>query len=177
MKKMSLETEFDLPIFKPEAKTGVFTVTEFGIVCGFGLVVLAILIPNFLRSSRGGNEAAVQGACKTIAGAQTDYNNNSEPHTYATTLDALNTGAGAGDVSFMDSALGSGLKSDYTFHMEVGSPELKNGKTTYWAWSAAAWPVSYRSTGVRSFYIDEKGIIRAMDIGGKKGVIEMRSID
>jgi hypothetical protein len=46
-----------------------------------------------------------------------------------------------------------------------------------WAWSAAAWPVSYQSTGIRSFYIDESGVIRGQDIGGDIGILQMPTIE
>ena len=123
------------------------------------------------------NESYAYGSCKSIAGAQTDYNCNSNPHTYAWTLKQLNTGQGAGNVAFLDSELGSGEKSGYTFVLLAGGQNGRDSaSSSYWSWSAAAWPVSYKSTGYRSFYVDETGVVRGEDIGGRMGRIEMSSV-
>jgi len=129
-------------------------------------IIAAIAIPSLLRSRMAANEAAMFVGLKTIAAAQTDYNNNSMPHTYAAELACLGSGNGAGDVAFMDPALASGLKSGYFYAMENGTPDA-NGSV--WTWSATAWPVVYASTGIRTGYIDETGLLRAGDIGGGQG--------
>ena len=123
------------------------------------------------------NESSAIGSCKTIASAQCDYSGNACSHTYSDTLKKLSTGEGAGGVSLMNSALGDGLKDGYTFHLAVGA--YKGASIyghAYSAWSAAAWPVSYKSTGYRSFYIDESGVVRGQEIGGRMGRIEMPSL-
>lgn len=129
-------------------------------------IIAAIAIPSLLRSRMSANEAAMIGSLKTLAAAQTDYNNNASPHTYIGELVCLGSGNGAGGVSFVDPALASGIKSGYEFAMERGHRDT-NG--SFWAWSATAWPVVYASTGIRTGYIDESGVIRAQDIGGGQG--------
>ena len=150
-----------------------FTLIELLIVVAIIGIIAAIAIPSLLRSRMSANESAAIASCKTIAAAETDYNNNSSPHTYTDSPMDLSTGNGAGGVSFMDSALGSQLKSGYTFVLVSGN--VVQGSA--WAWSSAAWPVSFQSTGVRSFYIDESGVIRGQDIGGDVGTINMPTID
>ncbi|MBN1297192.1 prepilin-type N-terminal cleavage/methylation domain-containing protein [bacterium] len=151
-----------------------FTLIELLIVVAIIGIIAAIAIPSLLRSRMSANEAAAIGSLKTLAAAQTDYNNNSSPHTYTDLLTCLGSGNGAGQVSFIDPALASGLKSGYEIAMVNGNPD-RNG--SYWAWSATAWPVVYGSTGTRTFYIDESGVIRGSDILGAPGTYVLGSID
>ena len=114
---------------------------------------------------------------KTIAAGQTDYNNNTAPHTYTDSLANLANGTNAGNIPYIDPNLGSGIKSGYTFSMVTGNAVQTNGEDAYWAWSSCTWPISYQSTGVRSFYIDESGVIRGSDVSGACGTVEMPAID
>ena len=152
-----------------------FTLIELLIVVAIIGIIAAIAIPSLLRSRMSANEAAAIGSLKTLAAGNTDYNNNSSPHTYTGSLSCLGSGVGAGGVSFVDPALSSGLKSGYTIHMIESSVSDANG--AYWSWSATAWPVVFASTGIRTFYIDETAVIRGSDIGGMMGYLALDSID
>ncbi len=152
-----------------------FTLIELLIVVAIIGIIAAIAIPSLLRSRMSANEAAAIGSLKTLAAAETDYNNNSSPHTYTGDLNCLGSGRGAGGVPFIDPALSSGLKSGYMISLVLSSSPDSNG--SYWAWSSTAWPVVYASTGIRTFYIDETAVIRGSDLGGGTGDVTLPSID
>jgi len=118
------------------------------------------------------NETAAIGALKTMAAAQTDYHNNSQPHTYTGILQCLGSGNGAGGVAFVDPVLARGRKSGYTYNLHSG-PSITQSIAT---WSATAWPIVYQSTGIRSFYIDDSGVIRGEDIGGGMAFITVKAL-
>ena len=156
-----------------------FTLVELLIVIAIIGILAAGAIPNLLRARMSANEAAAEAACRTIAGAQTDYNNNTSPHTYAENLSQLATGFMAGGVAFIDPDLGNGLRNGYNFQMAGGTPILMPDEiyVSFHSWSVAAWPIVYGSTGSRSFYIDETGVIRGSDLGGVPGTVTLPCID
>ena len=128
------------------------------------------------------NEGSTVASCKTLAGAETDFFNNTVPHSFTTLLSDLGTGTNAGGVPFIDESLSCGVKAGYTFLLTTGQPATAIGTggvptTVYYSWSVAAQPISYSYTGIRSFYIDESGVVRGSDIGGALGTLEMPPYD
>jgi prepilin-type N-terminal cleavage/methylation domain-containing protein len=142
-----------------------FTLVELLVVIGVIGIVAAVSIPAVLRSRMTANSASAAGSLKTIAAAQHGYHNDSPGHTYAPVLDDLRTGRKTGGLRYIDDGLASGVKSGYVFRMIAGG-EVGG---VYYSWSAEAHPFVYLRTGVRSFYIDETGMLLGGDIGGAPG--------
>ena len=108
-------------------------------------VISAIAVPNLLQSRMAGNEASAISSVRNIVSAEMSY--------------SVSTGAGQfGNITalmnnnLIDTVVGSGTKDGYTF---VVTPGASND-----TFSVNARPFTYNSTGVRSFYSDESGVIR-----------------
>ena len=151
-----------------------FTLIELLIVVAIIGILVAIAVPSLLRSRMSANESSIVGACKTLVGAMTDYNGNSNPRSYNGMLACLGSGRGAGDVPFIDGTLSGGIKAGYTFSLVSGGSV---NAASWWAWSAAAWPISYKNSGVRSFYVDQAAMVRGSDIGGIPGTLDLPPFD
>ncbi len=155
-----------------------------GLVLGYGgllllpvifLLGMAIIIPNLLRSRIAANEASAIGSLRTLNSAATQYavtyGNGFPP-----SLDSLGTaesgGANCDHAQLADSALVSGQRFGYVFVYFLepnsgGPPALSpaataNGCTVPGgsAFEIHADPVTRGTTGMRSFYTDQTGIIR-----------------
>ena len=133
-----------------------FSLIELLIVVAIILIIAAIPIPNLLRSKMAANEASAVGSLRTINTACVEYTNTYG--TYPATLVALSpaTPATSTSADLIDSVLSTGTKSGYSFAWSAGTSNL--------SYSITATPVS-TSTGQRSFYTDQSGVIRAATSG------------
>ena len=131
-----------------------FTLVEIMIVVAIIILLAAIAIPNLLRARLNANESAAVGAVKTIVSASISYRavNSGYPTNITELSDAT--------PEYIDDVLGSGDKQGYTF-------ELTGSTNTF---TTIAYPQSYQTTGVRSFFADESGVIRSTDDGGNATV-------
>ncbi|MCD4655142.1 DUF2950 domain-containing protein [bacterium] len=152
---------------------GMFFILFFGVASGF---FVEKITHKQWRSFRkiSGCEASTIGALKGIASIETDYNNNTNPHSYGTLSQLCKEQEKSLEIYVLDSALCSGIRSGYKIEMNV-SCQLENG--SYWCWSATAWPVTYGESGKRTFCIDQTGLIRGSDIGGKTSSIILPLIE
>jgi type IV pilus assembly protein PilA len=123
-----------------------FTLVEIMIVVSIIILLAAISIPNLMRSRLNANEAAAIGALKALSTATLTYFMAQTPMAYPSSLAALSNAT----PPYIDSALGSGNRTGYSFNWTGG------GNT----FSVVASPQSPNVTGVRSFFIDQSGVVR-----------------
>jgi hypothetical protein len=144
-------------------------------------------------------EAKACRALRALSAAQTNYSFISESHTFAPSLQKLHSGDGAGGKPFISERIASGQVYGYVVTLGVGDflcsghwdkagrpipgaacAARQDGLCTlhrkagvYYAWWAEAHPIEYGKTGRRSFYIDDSGLVRGEDVGGKPGSPEL----
>ena len=134
-----------------------FSLIELLIVVAIILIIAAIAIPNLLRSRMQANEASAVGSIRSINTACVSYST-----TYGTGFPAgiANLGPGApataATADLIDAILAAGTKSGYTFPFASGAA-VGGVVPTY---TVNANPVTVGTTGQRSFFSDQSGVIR-----------------
>lgn len=129
-----------------------FSLVELLIVVAVIGIIAAIAIPNLLASRRAANEGAALSAMRTIHSAQVTYLNTAGAGDYGT-LAALGT------EGLVDSKLGGGSRSGYTFDCPAGN--ITGGPPpTYFATAVPTSTAPLARTGHRSFAITDDGRIR-----------------
>ena len=138
-----------------------FSLIELLIVVAIILIIAAIAIPNLLKSKMAANEASAVGSLRTINTAEVTYSSGCPGVGYSSSLAELNAGANcAVGTALIDAVLSAGTKSGYIF---TYAPTAVGGlNTTY---TDASAPTSYQTTGQRSFFTDQSGVIRYNLIG------------
>ena len=132
-----------------------------GALLVFVLIVAAIAIPNLLRSKMAANEAVSVGSLRTLNTACVTY--STQYGGYPPSLGALGgEGSGAApsatSAQLIDNVLQTGTKSGYNFTYSAG-PIDNTGVIASYAINAN--PVVPGTTGVRYFFTDQSGVIRA----------------
>lgn len=128
------------------------------------LIVMSIAIPNLLAARRAANEGASIAALRNIHAAEATYQATVGRGSFGT-LDEL-ASAQLINSEFAAAAATSG-RYGYKFKLEIGSSYTSLREDMESAgFHLVAVPVDYRSSGTRSFYIDETGVIRGEDTHG-----------
>lgn len=142
-----------------------FTLIELMIVVAIIAIIAAIAIPNLLRSRMSANEAGAAGATRTIASAEASYQasclttNANGIGQYADLATLATPPAGE---PFIDEVLGNGTKHGYNFAVAPVA-----GNAPQYAGTAA--PIDPGKTGVKTYYVDESGVIRFEGSGAVAG--------
>jgi len=135
-----------------------FSLIELLVVVAIIMIIAAIAIPNLLASRMSANESSAVGSLRTYTTAMLTYFTQCSDIGFPNDLTAL--GPGAGDctgLGIVDNILGGSIapsKSGYTFtYVVVPGVAINDGYTLN------ADPQSRGTTGRRSFYTDQSGVI------------------
>ncbi len=134
-----------------------FSLIELLIVVAIILIIAAIAIPNLLRARIAANESSAAASERTIDTAMQEY--QTAYAAYPTAIAQLaSPAAGCATASstnacIIDSQLGTGTKSGYTFAAAVDGSTPSQFITT-------AIPVTVQTTGVKGFCSVEDNVVR-----------------
>ena len=120
---------------------------ELLIVVAIILIIAAIAIPNLVKSKMAANEAAAVGSVRTVVTSELTYA-SVYPSTGFTTLANLNS------AGLIDSVLGGGSKSGYSFATSniAGTPPSST-------FMLNANPITVGTTGTNYYCSDQTGVI------------------
>jgi len=152
-----------------------FSLIELLIVVAIILIIAAIAIPNLLRAKIAANEASAVGSTRTIVTAEISYANSFQMGP-APNLASLETpaggcpaaGAAVGAACLIDTSLGSGSKSGYTF-VAVPSGGAGTVASPHSAFEENATPITVGMSGQRAFCTDMSGVLHFNTTGAAIG--------
>jgi len=142
-----------------------FSLIELLIVVAIILIIAAIAIPNLLRSKMAANEASAVGSMRTLNTACITFST-----TYGGYPGSLTSMGGEGtsalptstSAELIDNVLQTGVKSGYSFSFSAAAADAAGNIDSYLITAA---PIKPGVTGIRYFYTDQTGVIRANSAG------------
>ncbi len=143
-----------------------FSLIELLIVVAVILIIVAIAIPNFLRSRIAANQASAIQSCRVVNSAEITYL-STYAQGYASALVALGPPSGGGQptasaAGFIDSVLAAGAKSGYVFTYK---PAKSDANGNYEGYTLSATPAAPGLTGQAYYYTDQTYVIRGNNSG------------
>jgi len=130
-----------------------FTLVEIMIVVAIIVLLAAIAIPNLLRARLNANESSAIASCRTLSTALESYRAAQTPPSYPGALTALSNAS----PPYVDSVLAGGNKQGYTFTYTAGTADSRGSVNSYGIVGA---PLVSGTTGNRSFFVDQSGVVR-----------------
>ena len=130
-----------------------FTLVEIMIVVAIIALLAAIAIPNLLRARHNANESAAIAGLRTISTASESYRAAQTPPAYPAALSNLS----AALPPYIDSALSGATVSASA---KQGYYYTYNSNANNQQYTCVASPQVQGTTGTRSFYVDETGVIK-----------------
>lgn len=130
------------------------------------ILAIAFLLPPLFTSSLARNETSAVSSLLSIYKAEQSFRSTNSLRAYGVLRELSSAG-------LIETALGSGIKGGYQFEVRLEADSFE----------AVATPVIYGSrwdfkrTGIRSFYINQSGIIRDADRGGSEATASDTPID
>jgi type IV pilus assembly protein PilA len=139
-----------------------FSLIELLVVVAIIMVIVAMAIPNLLRTRMTANETSAVGSLSALNSACITY--LTIYGGYPASLATLGRGdtASATSADLIDSLLAAGTKSGYNFLYSAG-PKDPTGRVN--SYSIKADPANPGTTGQKSFFTDQSGTIRSNTAG------------
>ncbi len=137
-----------------------FSLIELLIVVAIIMIIAAIALPNLIMARMSANEASAVQSLRTIQTAETEYATTYPNLGFSATLGALGGNSSSSCVAsssqacLIDNILASGTKSGYTITW------TGDGLTPSISYTINADPLVRGSSGRRSFFTDQPGVIR-----------------
>ena len=133
-----------------------FTLVEIMIVVAIIALLAAIAIPNLLRARLNANESAAIATMQTLSSALQSFQAANPATGFPATLVGL---APAGEPPYVDGTLAVAAPSrqgyNFTYVVVAGVPAVQ--------YHVYGGPITANVTGIRGFYIDEQGVVSAIN--------------